>query len=167
MTKFVKKSQIPEEYWIPDPVSGDAQIPIELHFLSTLRHPNIVSLFDAFENVDFYQWVMPKHGSGMDLFEFIERRPLMDEYLASFIYRQIVSAVAFLHANSIAHRDLKDENVIINEFFDVQLIDFGSAAYFKPGEKFSTFYGTIEYCSPDVLRGEKKMRASRHYVSNT
>ena len=42
---------------------------------------------------------------------------------------QIVSAVEYLHENGILHRDLKDENVIIDQTFKVKLIDFGSATF--------------------------------------
>lgn len=46
-------------------------------------------MLDIFENADFIQLVMEKHGSGMDLFEFIDRNPTMDEPLASYIFRQV------------------------------------------------------------------------------
>lgn len=47
-------------------------------------------MLDVFENEDYIQMVMEKHGSGMDLFEFIDRSPLMDEALASYIFRQVI-----------------------------------------------------------------------------
>ena len=50
-------------------------------------------LIDAFENEDFFQLVMEKHGSGMDLFDFIDRQPNMDEALASYIFRQVILVI--------------------------------------------------------------------------
>jgi len=49
----------------------------------------IFQVLDIFENPDFIQLVMEKHGSGMDLFEFIDRSPNIDEPLASYIFRQV------------------------------------------------------------------------------
>ncbi|XP_022236826.1 PAS domain-containing serine/threonine-protein kinase-like [Limulus polyphemus] len=99
--------------------------------------------------------VMEKHGSGMDLFEFIDRNPHLDEPLASYIFRQIVAALVHLHKLNIIHRDVKDENVILDQFFHAKLIDFGSATFLSPGKYYSTFCGTMEYCSPEVLVGNK------------
>jgi PAS domain-containing serine/threonine kinase len=98
---------------------------------------------------------MELHGSGMDLFEFIDRTPDMTEELGCYIFRQIAHAVEYLHSLNILHRDIKDENVIIDHNFHVKLIDFGSATFMEKGKLFSTFYGTTEYCSPEVLAGNK------------
>ena len=46
-------------------------------------------MLEAFENEEFFQMVMEKHGSGMDLFEFIDRQPATDEALCSFLFRQV------------------------------------------------------------------------------
>ncbi len=59
---------------------------------------------DCFENAEFYQMVMEKHGSGMDLFEFIDRSPNLDEALASYIFRQVTHAHTYTHTHTHTHK---------------------------------------------------------------
>ncbi|XP_078066251.1 PAS domain-containing serine/threonine-protein kinase [Mustelus asterias] len=151
VVKFIRKDKIVEDCWVDDVDLGS--VSQEIAILARLNHPNIIKVLDVFENLDFFQLVMEKHGVGLDLFEFIDQQPDLDEPLASFIFRQIVAAVDYLHSKCILHRDIKDENVIIDEDFTIKLIDFGSAVNLEPGKVFHTFYGTIEYCSPEVLMG--------------
>lgn len=150
VTKFINKAKVPADSWV-DGAQGE-KIPFEASLLTALEHPGIVGVLDTFQNRSYVQLVMDKHGD-MDLFEFIDRNPIMDEGLASLIFRQIVAAIDYLHAKDILHRDVKDENIIIDHTFNCKLIDFGSATFYKPGQMFSTFYGTVEYCSPEVLKG--------------
>ncbi|XP_071958896.1 PAS domain-containing serine/threonine-protein kinase-like isoform X2 [Antedon mediterranea] len=153
VVKFIRKHKILKENWVEDTDYG--RVPMELSLLMKLDHRNIVSVVEFFENDIFFQMIMKKHGSGMDLFEFIDKRPNLDEPLASYIFRQVVAGVAYLHRQNIVHRDIKDENMILNEQFEVKIIDFGSSAYLIPEKLFSTFCGTLEYCSPEVLMGNK------------
>ena len=154
VTKYIYKSKIYKENWVDDERYG--KIPLEVSILCRLDHVNIVKVLEVFLDHEHVQMVMEKHGLGMDLFEFIDRqRKVLDEAFASYIFRQLVSAVSYLHANNIVHRDIKDENIVINEAFQIKLIDFGSATYVVKGKKFATFCGTIDYCSPDVLLGNK------------
>ena len=66
-----------------------------------------------------------------------------------------MEALRYLHGQGIVHRDVKDENIILNEKFHAKLIDFGSAAFIIPGKLYSKMCGTTEYCSPEILLGEK------------
>lgn len=154
ITKFIRKSKVYEESWVTDSMIGRT-VPLEVSLLTTLSHPNIVHVLDVFENAGYFQMVMERHGAGMDLFEFIDRSPRLDEPLASYIFRQVVSALVYLHGLRILHRDIKDENIILDEHFRVKLIDFGSAAFMAPDRYFTTFCGTMEYCSPEVLQGDR------------
>ena len=52
----------------------------------------VLQMLDCYENTEFFQMVMEKHGDGMDLFEFIDRCPQLDEPLTSYIFRQVRSA---------------------------------------------------------------------------
>ncbi|KAG0051549.1 hypothetical protein BGZ89_003494 [Linnemannia elongata] len=92
-----------------------------------------------------------------DLFECIEHHSKFTEIQARVIFKQIVECVHYLNSRGICHRDIKDENIVIDNDFRVKLIDFGSAVIIpKPqGKLFDRFYGTINYASPEILKGEK------------
>ncbi|KAJ1553802.1 hypothetical protein HK096_006357, partial [Nowakowskiella sp. JEL0078] len=155
--KYVLKNRVLQEGWIRDKSLGGL-LPLEVHILHTINenpHQNIVKMVEFFHDTDFFYIVTELHGIGVDLFDYIELNQQMDEQEIKYIFRQIVEAVNHLHSLNIVHRDIKDENVIVNESKSIQLIDFGSSAYLKEGKKFENFHGTLDYCSPEVLTGHK------------
>ncbi|XP_068557800.1 PAS domain-containing serine/threonine-protein kinase [Cebidichthys violaceus] len=151
IVKFISKARIIRDCWVDDPMLGP--VSQEIAILTRVQHHNIVKVLEVFENGSYFQMVMEKHGDGLDLFEFIDMQPRLDEPLASYIFRQLVAAVFYLRTKNILHRDIKDENIIIDKCFHMRLIDFGSAAMMAPRKLFYTFCGTLEYCSPEVLQG--------------
>ena len=102
VTKFIQKSKVYEENWVSDTLLN-MRVPLEISLLSTLNHPNIINVLDVHENEEYLQLVMEKHGSGMDLFEFLARRPTLDEPLASYIYRQVNMNTTFLISFKFNH----------------------------------------------------------------
>jgi PAS domain-containing serine/threonine kinase len=153
VVKFLRKVSILPDAWLKDKEMG--LVPLEIALLAKISHPHIVELIEAYENQNYFQMVMAKHGDGMDLFTFIDRCQMLTEALSSYMFRQVVSALDYLHERNIVHRDVKDENIILDTSFHLKLIDFGSASSMEPGKLFTTFCGTLEYCSPEVLLGNK------------
>lgn len=98
---------------------------------------------------------MPRFGSGLDLFDRVEASPNgLPAFDVRSLIGQLADAVRFLHSNGIVHRDIKDENVILDGEGRCQLIDFGSSAHWRPGKRWDTFSGTLHYASPEILRGD-------------
>lgn len=98
---------------------------------------------------------MPRFGTGVDLFDRVESQPAgLAPFEVRSLIGQLADAIRFLHANGIVHRDIKDENVILDGAGRCSLIDFGSAAHCRPGKRWDTFSGTLHYASPEILRGE-------------
>lgn len=93
-----------------------------------------------------------------DLFECIEQHQHLSEIQTRYIFRQVVDVVHYLDGMGIYHRDIKDENVLIDDHYRVKLIDFGSAIKVEPSEGrpwFRDFRGTLAYAPPEILLGSK------------
>lgn len=145
--KYVTKRRILIDTWACDRRLGT--VPLEIHILNYLRqdglhHPNIIEMVDFFEDdINYYIETVPHGLPGMDLFDYIELRSNMGEDECRSIFIQVAQAIYHLHTKaSIVHRDIKDENVVLDGEGKIKLIDFGSAAYIKNGP-FDVFVGTI------------------------
>lgn len=145
--KYVTKRRILVDTWTRDRKLGT--VPLEIHVLDYLRkeglkHPNIVEMNDFFEDdVNYYIEMLPHGLPGMDLFDYIELRVNMEEDECRSIFVQVAKAIHHLHTKAfVVHRDIKDENVVMDGEGNIKLIDFGSAAYIKNGP-FDVFVGTI------------------------
>lgn len=156
--KYVTKRRILVDTWTRDRRLGT--VPLEIHVLDYLRrdglkHPNIVEMADFFEDdVNYYIEMIPHGLPGMDLFDYIELRVNMEENECRSIFVQVAKAIHHLHTKAfVVHRDIKDENVVLDGEGNIKLIDFGSAAYIKNGP-FDVFVGTIDYAAPEVLAGK-------------
>lgn len=96
--------------------------------------------------------------SSCDLFECIEQHSSLSEDKARWVFAQIVEAVYDLDKRGICHRDIKDENCVVDRDFNVKLIDFGSAVITdprKPMPYFNRFFGTMTFASSEILQGKQ------------
>ena len=131
------------------------QIKSEIDILKIAKHPNIIKLYDVFEN-EKYIYIIMEYCPGGDLFSYIEKRNFkLKEERAAEIIHKLSTAVYFLHQYGIVHRDLKPENILMmdqTDNADIRLIDFGLGKMLGPGEKCDEPFGTFSYVAPEVLQ---------------
>ncbi|KAK9709724.1 hypothetical protein K7432_008850 [Basidiobolus ranarum] len=96
-----------------------------------------------------------KRQTSCDLFECIEQCNRLPENIAKHVFRQIVSCIGYLHSRGVCHRDIKDENIVIDADYNIKLIDFGSAIVLPRRNCYlDRFCGTITYAGPEILLGQ-------------
>ena len=131
------------------------QIKSEIDILKIAKHPNIIKLYDVFEN-EKYIYIIMEYCPGGDLFSYIEKRDFkLKEERAAEIIHKLCTAVYFLHQYGIVHRDLKPENILMmdqTDNADIRLVDFGLGKMLGPGEKCDEPFGTFSYVAPEVLQ---------------
>ena len=130
------------------------QIKSEIDILKIAKHPNIIKLYDVYEN-EKYIYIIMEYCLGGDLFSYIEKRNFkLSEERAAEIIHKLCTAVYFLHQYGIVHRDLKPENILMmdkTDNADIRLVDFGLGKMLGPGEKCNDPFGTFSYVAPEVL----------------
>jgi len=135
--------------------SGHKPIPYglerEIAVMKLLEHPNIVRLYDVWENRNELYLIM-EYVDGGELFHYVDERKGLSEHETVYIFRQIVSAILYCHRLLICHRDLKPENILLNrQNLTVKLIDFGMAALQPEGRLLSTPCGSPHYAAPEIV----------------
>jgi calcium-dependent protein kinase len=125
----------------------------ELQFLHLLDHPNIIKVYETFEDEKYFHLVM-ELCTGGDLLERILERGFYSEPEAAEIMRKLLLAVNHMHNSYISHRDLKPENILYAKD-EIKLGDFGISNKFgDAGEmKMTSVVGTPHYVAPEVLSG--------------
>ena len=130
----------------------------EIEILKICQHPNIIRLYDIFENVD-YIYIIMEYCPGGDLFSYLEKRKFkIPEDRAVVIMKKMCDAVFYFQSYfGVIHRDLKPENVLMTsdgEDGDIRILDFGLSKITTPNEKCTEPYGTLTYCAPEIILDE-------------
>ncbi|KAK6755403.1 hypothetical protein RB195_014022 [Necator americanus] len=126
----------------------------EVKIMKQLDHPNIVKLYQVMENEQTLYLVL-EYASGGEVFDYLVAHGRMKEKEARVKFRQIVSAVQYLHSKNIIHRDLKAENLLLDADMNIKIADFGFSNQFTLGNKLDTFCGSPPYAAPELFQGKK------------
>lgn len=131
----------------------------EVEVMRLLEHPNILKMYEVFEDSRSLYIIMEMCSGGQLLDKLLLKQTGFEEEAVATLMKQVVGAVNYMHQQRIAHRDLKPENILLmNETSDVanalvKLIDFGFSTRFERGTFMHTTACTSHYVAPDVLSG--------------
>ncbi|KAJ3313116.1 Kinesin-like protein kif22 [Boothiomyces sp. JEL0838] len=169
--KFIMRSKIYGEGWVKE---GDVILPAEVATLKKLRHPNIIRYIEHITDEHYILLVTELHGTPWDAsnleltparnpgikFKF---KPYATKYrnneikppIAKKLFAQIILACDYLHSNGLVHRDIKDENIVVDASYTIKMIDFGSASAIPTKKKdyFTRYNGTPHFASPEIVQG--------------
>ncbi|GAO14537.1 hypothetical protein UVI_02032480 [Ustilaginoidea virens] len=144
---------------LPDTVNGEMRVPMaierEVAILKLIEHPNIMRLYDIWENRSEIYLILEYIDQG-DLFTFINSRGRLPEELAIFFFRQMMSAISYCHSFNVCHRDLKPENILITADYQIKIADFGMAALHQTAtHQLATACGSPHYAAPELLKNRQ------------
>ncbi|XP_008272326.3 serine/threonine-protein kinase MARK2-like [Oryctolagus cuniculus] len=132
---------------------GARRVMQEASIMQLLRHPNIVQLLEV-GRVGHYHCLVMELMDGGDLFQHVLSRGSLPEPEVMVMFDQILAAVGYCHAQRVAHRDLKLENLLLDSQLNVKLADFGLSCHLPEGELVQGFRGTLEYSAPEEFQRE-------------
>ncbi|THU93334.1 Pkinase-domain-containing protein [Dendrothele bispora CBS 962.96] len=136
------------------PKALSASLTREIHHHRQLHHPHVTQMYEVIATENNI-WIVTELCSGGELFDYLAEKGRLSEEETKFVFGQLCLAVAYLHDKGIVHRDLKLENVLLDEHCRVKLGDFGFTREFERGGLMETFCGTTGYAAPEMLSGKK------------
>jgi serine/threonine protein kinase len=131
-----------------------SQALVERQVLVEARHPFIVQLHWTFQTRSHLYFVL-EFCAGGELYYHLSRLGRFDENSARFYFSEILLGLEYLHTRNIIHRDLKVENILLDEEGHVRLTDFGVSKFAtNDNDKFTSVVGTSEYFPPEMIKRE-------------
>ena len=131
------------------------QLNLEIGIMYKVNHPNSLQLINHFEDDEKIYMVMNYISNG-NLFNLMKSKGKFDEETAAKYFIETLSIIEHLHSFNpkIVHRDIKPENLLLDNDYNLLLTDYGWACYYdeSQGKKMTTYCGTPEYVSPEMLR---------------
>lgn len=132
----------------------------EINVLKKLDHENIIRVYDCFKDVKFKGkkttiFVIEYANEG-ELIEYLMYTGKFEAPLARWFFEKLVDGMEYCHSKKVSHRDLKHDNCLLGQGFELKITDFGFARYYfeQKGILMKTAIGTAQYAAPEILAGE-------------
>ena len=137
-------------------------IEAEVETLRTINHPHIVNLIESGEGLKGesmtpFQYILLELVNGGCLFDYVAHAGRFEEKYARHYFNQLLSGLNHIHASGFAHRDIKLENLMLDDQFNLKIADFGFADIIQGRDcsgKLEGKMGTLGYMAPEIHLGE-------------
>lgn len=155
--KIISKKEVTEEV-------AALRFQREIYLMKQLDHPFIAQLFLTLEDENHHYLIMEYAMNG-NLLSYINDHGRMIEPVARKYFLQIISAIEYMHKEKhICHRDLKAENILLDQNLNIRLTDFGFSREYSTNEpNLSTQCGSPAYLSPEIVKGHSYTAASDYW----
>ncbi|XP_033630254.1 testis-specific serine/threonine-protein kinase 1-like [Asterias rubens] len=131
----------------------DTFLPREVTIMQQLAHERLIDM-ESVLVTDHYTFILMEFMPRGDLTGYINRRGHLCEEEARMLFHQLLDAVSYLHAVDVVHRDIKCDNIMLDDQYNIKLGDFGFAAMCESGQKLKEYCGSYAYTAPEILAGE-------------
>lgn len=131
--------------------SKETKIYREINALKHLSHPNIVKLEEVLQNSKYIGIVL-EYASGGEFYKYIQKKRRLKEQTACRLFSQLISAVHYIHSKGLVHRDLKLENLLLDNEENLIITDFGFVNEFvRQNGLMKTSCGSPCYAAPELV----------------
>ncbi|GAB9470196.1 hypothetical protein Gpo141_00007448 [Globisporangium polare] len=127
----------------------------EINILKELDHPNIIKLYDVYDEDAVMCYLVMEYAVGGELFDRIIAKEYYTEAEAKKVVKVVAKVLAYCHSEGVTHRDLKPENLLYSnetESAAIKIADFGFAKLVTAETNMSTMCGTPGYYAPEIVR---------------
>ncbi|XP_055963555.1 serine/threonine-protein kinase SIK2 isoform X1 [Sorex fumeus] len=126
----------------------------EVQIMKLLDHPHIIKLYQVMETKSML-YLVTEYAKNGEIFDYLANHGRLNESEARRKFWQILSAVDYCHGRKVVHRDLKAENLLLDNNMNIKIADFGFGNFFKSGELLATWCGSPPYAAPEVFEGQQ------------
>ncbi|OMJ74355.1 hypothetical protein SteCoe_26744 [Stentor coeruleus] len=146
--KVIKKSKLIFEHYNMNYTLKESEI------LEKISHPHLLAYYETLEDQENF-YVVTELCKGGNLSQRLCKKRKFSENEAAYVLFQILKALEFLHKENVVHRDLKPDNIFLEESdgYKIKIGDFGNATWLESDRLMFGCYGSPSYIPPEVLNG--------------